>query len=113
MKQTRSKWTSLFSAEVAIAIFATLLARSELLEKSKKVAGTTVRYKVVLPNGYDPAQTHPAILGLGGGPQTINTLDNLLERKLPARSGATSWRLQRRRTMSCSSRAGLVSSRSF
>ena len=44
-------------------------------EKTKKVAGVLVHYKVVLPNGYDPAKTYPAILAFGGGPQTMNTVD--------------------------------------
>jgi len=44
-------------------LFATLAvvlaARSsaaEVLDKTKNVAGTEVHYKVVLPNGYDPAK---------------------------------------------------------
>jgi predicted esterase len=63
-------------------MFAAQPLQAELLEKSKQVAGTTVRYKVVLPNGYDPAKTHPAILAFGGGPQTMNTVDNVLTRNL-------------------------------
>jgi hypothetical protein len=40
----------------------------------------TVRYKIVLPSGYDPAKTYPAILAFGGG-QTMNTVDSVLNRK--------------------------------
>ena len=40
--------------------------------------------KVVLPAGYDPAKAYPAILGFGGGPQNMNTVDNLLSRNLRA-----------------------------
>jgi predicted peptidase len=58
--------------------------RAELLEKTKKVSGTTVQYKVVLPSGYDPAKAYPAILALGGGPQTMNTVDNVLNRNFRA-----------------------------
>jgi predicted peptidase len=57
---------------------------AELLEKSKKVAGVTVHYKVVLPNGYDPAKAYPAILALGGGPQNMKTVDSVLDRNLRA-----------------------------
>jgi len=57
-------------------------AHAEVLEKSKKVAGVNVYYKVVLPSGYDPAKTYPAILALGGGPQTMNTVDAVLNRNL-------------------------------
>jgi predicted peptidase len=57
---------------------------AELLEKTKKVDKTTVHYKVVLPNGYDPAKTYPAILALGGGPQSMNTVDTILSRNFRA-----------------------------
>ena len=84
MKQARSKWMPLFSAAMVVAMFATLPVQAELLEKTRKVGGTTVRYKVVLPIGYDPAKTYPAILAFGGGPQTMNTVDNVLTRNLRA-----------------------------
>src|SRR6202161_3967099 len=71
-------------AAVVVATFATQLVHAELLEKTRKVAGTTVRYKVVLPNGYDPAKTYPAILAFGGGPQNMNTVDTVLSRNLRA-----------------------------
>ncbi len=73
-----------FFAAVVVTIFATQLVDAELLEKTRKVAGTTVHYKVVLPNGYDPAKTYPAILAFGGGPQTMNTVDAVLNRNLRA-----------------------------
>jgi predicted peptidase len=57
---------------------------AELLEKTKKVAGTPVHYKVVLPNDYDPAKAYPAILALGGGPQTMDTVDSILNRNFRA-----------------------------
>ena len=82
MKRQRSIWMPLFVAAAIVAMFATRLGRAELLEKTKKVAGTTVHYKVVLPNGYDPAKTYPGILALGGGPQTMDTVDRVLERNL-------------------------------
>jgi predicted esterase len=69
----------LFCAAI-VAMFASLPGHAELLEKTKKVAGVTVRYKVVLPNGYDPAKAYPAILAFGGGPQNMNTVDNVLNR---------------------------------
>ena len=59
-------------------------ARAEVLEKSKKVGRTTLQYKVVLPTGYDPAKAYPAIIALGGGPQTMNTVDGVLNRNLRA-----------------------------
>jgi predicted esterase len=84
MKQTRSKWTPLFSAAVVVAMFTTQPVQAELLEKVKQVGGTTVRYKVVLPDGYNPAKAYPAILAFGGGPQTMNTVDSILDRNFRA-----------------------------
>jgi predicted esterase len=83
MKQSQSKWMPLIRATV-VAMFATQLIHAELLEKTKKVDGATVRYKVVLPNGYDPAKTYPAILAFGGGPQTMNTVESVVNRNFRA-----------------------------
>src|SRR5579863_7153538 len=84
MKQLRSKRTPWFTAAVVVAMFATGPVQAELLEKVKQVGGTTVRYKVVLPDGYDAAKAYPAILAFGGGPQTMNTVDSILDRNFRA-----------------------------
>jgi hypothetical protein len=84
MRRQGSEWIALFLATVVVAIFTTRSAQAELLEKAKKVGDTTVRYKIVLPNGYDPAKTYPAVLAFGGGPQTMNTVDNVLNRNFRA-----------------------------
>src|SRR5207237_2703578 len=55
-----------------------------VLDQTKKVAGVTVHYKVVLPDGFDPAKTYPAIIAFGGGPQTMNTVDGILSRNFRA-----------------------------
>ena len=89
MKQTKSKWMLLVAA--AVAMFTTQTLQAELLEKTKKVGGTTVRYKVVLPNGYDPAKAYPGILALGGGPQTMTTVDNILNRNFRAEAEKRSY----------------------
>jgi predicted esterase len=73
-----------FFAAVIVTMFASLLTHAEVLEKTKKVGGTTVQYKVVLPNGFDPAKAYPAILAFGGGPQTMNSVDGVLNRNLRA-----------------------------
>src|SRR5205809_4410092 len=83
MKRSISKWMLRVSM-VAVVIFATQPLQAELVEKAKKVGGTTVHYKVVLPNGYDPAKAYPAILAFGGGPQTMNTVDGILNRNFRA-----------------------------
>jgi poly(3-hydroxybutyrate) depolymerase len=69
---------------VACLVAIAMPARAEVLDLSKKVAGTTVRYKVVLPDGYDASKAYPAVLTFGGGPQTMNTVDNDLMRNFRA-----------------------------
>lgn len=56
------------------------LAAAEMAERIMRVAGTSVHYKLVLPDGYDAAQAYPAVLVMGGGPQTMDTVDRTLER---------------------------------
>jgi len=68
-------------AAFSLAALAAPAARAEVLEKTAKVGGVTVQYKVVLPAGYDAAKTYPGIIALGGGPQTI---DGILTRNFRA-----------------------------
>jgi poly(3-hydroxybutyrate) depolymerase len=84
MWQQNATRTLLASALAMIVTLAIGPLRAEVLEKTAKVDGTTVQYKVVLPEGYDPAKTYPAIIALGGGPQTMNTVDNTLNRNFRA-----------------------------
>jgi len=86
MRMSPFTWVRMISS---VAVLSVLLlgagpAGAEVLEKSKKVGRVTVQYKVVLPTGYDPAKTYPAILAFGGGPQTMNTVDGVLNRNLRA-----------------------------
>ena len=54
---------------VAIATSFAVLAQThewaDVNELTKRVAGTVVHYKVVLPNGYDRTKAYPAILAFG------------------------------------------------
>jgi predicted peptidase len=59
-------------------------AAADVAERIMRVAGTSVHYKLVLPDGYDPAKTYPAVLVMGGGPQTMDTVDRTLERNFRA-----------------------------
>jgi dipeptidyl aminopeptidase/acylaminoacyl peptidase len=83
MKQQNSKWMLLVLALSATATLVQPL-RAEVIEKSKRVNDTIVHYKIVLPNDYDPTKTYPTILAFGGGPQTMNTVDNILSRNFRA-----------------------------
>ena len=85
MKLQSSKgWTPLYLAATVVALLVAQSAQATLLEKSMKVGGTTVEYKVVLPDGYNPSNAYPAILAFGGGPETMNTVDGVLNRNLRA-----------------------------
>ena len=84
MQQQRSKRMRPALATAAVLMLLVQPSRAEVSEHSKEVGGTTVHYKVVLPDGFDPAKTYPAILALGGGPQTMNTVDSILDRNLRA-----------------------------
>jgi predicted peptidase len=84
MKKLSSNYIMRVLTVVGIVMLATPPLHAELLEKTKKVGNTTVNYKVVLPDGYDAAKSYPGILALGGGPQTMNTVDNVLNRNFRA-----------------------------
>jgi predicted peptidase len=84
MKQRNSKWALLASAAAATVLFLIQPLQAEVVEKSKKVGDTIVHYKTVLPNNYDPAKAYPAVLIMGGGPQTMNTVDTTLARNFRA-----------------------------
>jgi len=84
MRHQNANRTWLTPVMAAIVMFLSQPLRAEVIEKTKEVGGTTVHYKTVLPNGYDPAKAYPAILALGGGPQTMNTVDTTLARNFRA-----------------------------
>ena len=73
--------------ELIVAAAAVLAARdapASVLEKSMRLGNVTVEYKVVVPDDYDAAKSYPAILVMGGGPQTMDTVDRTLERNFRA-----------------------------
>ena len=84
MNQLRSRWALVVPAALAVAMSATQPLHAELIEKTTQVGGTTVHYKTVLPDAYDPAKAYPGILVFGGGPQTMTVVDNVLNRNFRA-----------------------------
>ncbi len=100
----------------ALVIFLSQPLAAEVLENTKTVGGTIVHYKTILPNGYDSAKAYPAVLVFGGGPQTMNTVDNILNRNFRAEAekrGYFVFAPMRRRTASCSLRMEPASSLNF
>jgi len=71
--------TKLLVAAVLL-LLAGRCAFADVLDKTRMVSGTTVHYKVVLPNGYDPGKAYPAVLAFSGGPQTMDTVERTVER---------------------------------
>jgi len=64
----------------ALVILASHPVKAEVLDKTKKIGRTAVHYKVVLPKNYDASKAYPGVLGFGGGPQTMNVVDNVIAR---------------------------------
>jgi poly(3-hydroxybutyrate) depolymerase len=69
-----------FAIAVALAFFCAETIHAEVIERTAKIGGTVAHYKVVLPNGYDPTKMYPGVLALGGGAQTMSTVDAVLNR---------------------------------
>src|SRR5205809_5202443 len=84
MKRQNAKRMPLATAMACLVMILSQPLRAEVSEQTKTVGGPTVHYQVVLPNGYDPAKAYPAILAFGGGPQTMNTVDGVLNRNFRA-----------------------------
>ena len=74
---------SAVAAALIVALVAAPAAAS-VQEKTKRVRDVTVQYKVVLPTDYDSTKAYPGIIALGGGPQTMNTVDGILTRNFRA-----------------------------
>jgi len=70
----------LIAAAIAATIFSGQPVAAEVLDKTVEISGTKLDYKVILPNGYDPAKAYPAILAFGGGPQTMDMVEATLKR---------------------------------
>src|SRR5262245_53440332 len=82
--KVNSKWMPAVLAATVVVMFATRPLQAELIDKTRNVGGTTVHYKVILPNGYDPAKAYPGVLALAGGAQKMPGVVSLLERSFRA-----------------------------
>src|ERR1700676_826845 len=64
----------------ALLLFAIQPLRATVLDKTANIKGASLHYKVILPNGYDPTKTYPAVLAFPGGSQNIATVEGTVER---------------------------------
>jgi poly(3-hydroxybutyrate) depolymerase len=62
------------------ALLAAAYSSGAVLDKTKNILGTTVEYKVVLPEPYDANRAYPAVFAFPGGPQTMNIVNGMVER---------------------------------
>jgi len=53
--------------------------QAKVLQQSTRVAGTTLDYEVVLPDHYDAQRSYPTILAFGGGPQTMEVVERMID----------------------------------
>ncbi len=65
---------------VSAALLLAAYAHAEVVDKTRMIGKTTVHYKVVLPNHYDPAKAYPAVMAFAGGPQTMDIVENTVRR---------------------------------
>jgi S-formylglutathione hydrolase FrmB len=72
---------TMITAPLALAALVfTCSAPAAVLHQSTRAAAMTVEYEVVLPDHYDPQRTYPTILAFGGGPQTMDIVERMVER---------------------------------
>ncbi len=63
---------------LALSVSVAAPASAAVVEKTANLAGVTVQYKVVLPEGFDPARTYPAVLAFPPGGQDMDMVDATL-----------------------------------
>jgi poly(3-hydroxybutyrate) depolymerase len=71
--------TTILAAAILIVTICATKLNAEVVAKSGTFSGIKVDYKVVLPKGYDPAKTYPAILGFAGGSQEMRIVESVIK----------------------------------
>jgi poly(3-hydroxybutyrate) depolymerase len=80
MGHQRSPWIRRMPAATALLMAASQFVAGDVVGKSKNIHGTTVEYKVILPDRYDSAKAYPGVLAFPGGSQTMDIVDGMVER---------------------------------
>ncbi|MDE2475895.1 MAG: hypothetical protein KGO48_12660 [Alphaproteobacteria bacterium] len=68
----------LVCSALALSLTPASSASAAVVENTATLAGVTVQYKVVLPNGFDPAKTYKAVLAFPPGGQDMDMVDATL-----------------------------------
>jgi Putative esterase len=55
------------------------MADAEVVHKTMQVGGTTIEYELVLPNNFNSRKPYPAVLAFGGGPQTVEIDQRIID----------------------------------
>jgi poly(3-hydroxybutyrate) depolymerase len=71
--------TSQLVASALLAIAASQIASAEMHDKVETIGGVLVHYKLVLPNGFDPARAYPAVLAFPGGSQSMGLAQGMVD----------------------------------
>lgn len=71
---------TIIATGVLCSIAFSVTARANVLHQTTRVGRTTVRYEVVLPDHYDAQRSYPTILAFGGGPQTMDVVERMVDR---------------------------------
>lgn len=80
VRSVRWAMTAVLAIPAALALPGVPQARAAVSLQTTYIDTVRVQYEVVLPDHYDPARAYPAVLGFAGGPQTIDTVDGLVDR---------------------------------
>jgi len=80
LMKSRSFTRTRFLLAATALILASQSLAAEVLDKAENVGGTTIHYRLILPNGYDSAKAYPAVLAFPGGPQTMDMVEGTVER---------------------------------
>lgn len=79
MSEATNVFRLLQAVATGVLVLGTVVpAQGETFELQKELAGTTIQYKVVLPEEYVAGTTYPGVLVFGGGPQTMPFVNGTL-----------------------------------
>jgi poly(3-hydroxybutyrate) depolymerase len=70
----------------ALTLACALAASAAQISRIERIAGTELRFKVILPPGYDASKEYPAVLAFPGGAQNMPMVDGMIARNWRAQA---------------------------